>query len=102
MSSLLKIQNSTATCFLGRTIDLFFFADVLSADYRPHHFNGAIIKMKDVGTALVFATGNMVIIGPKSKELSLRAAKSIARMIQLAHNEDSSINCFDFKIHNIV
>ena len=54
-----------------------------NAEYNPKRFAAVIIRIRDPKTtALIFASGRMVITGAKSEEKSQTAAKLYAKMIR--------------------
>lgn len=71
-----------------------------NAEYNPKRFAAVIMRIRDPKTtALIFASGKMVVTGAKSEEHSRLAAKKYARIIQRL---GFSAKFSDFKIQNIV
>jgi transcription initiation factor TFIID TATA-box-binding protein len=71
-----------------------------NAEYNPKRFAAVIMRIREPKTtALIFASGKMVVTGAKSEELSRLAARKYARIIQkLGFQAKFS----EFKIQNIV
>lgn len=73
-----------ATANLGCTLNLHFIASkALNIEYKPSHFNPIIMRQKKPKTtALIFASGKIVITGAKSEADSKIATRRFARIIQ--------------------
>jgi transcription initiation factor TFIID TATA-box-binding protein len=71
-----------------------------NAEYNPKRFAAVIMRIRDPKTtALIFASGKMVVTGAKSEDDSKLASRKYARIIQkLGFNAKFT----DFKIQNIV
>jgi transcription initiation factor TFIID TATA-box-binding protein len=71
-----------------------------NAEYNPKRFAAVIMRIREPKTtALVFASGKMVVTGAKSEDDSRLASRKYARIIQkLGFNASFK----DFKIQNIV
>lgn len=71
-----------------------------NAEYNPKRFAAVIMRIREPKTtALIFASGKMVVTGAKSEEYSRLAARKYARIIQkLGFQAKFS----EFKIQNIV
>ncbi|KAL3150357.1 hypothetical protein ABBQ32_000199 [Trebouxia sp. C0010 RCD-2024] len=95
------LQNIVATVNLTCKLDLKHIAlRARNAEYNPKRFAAVIIRIRDPKTtALVFASGKMVVTGAKSEQASLLAAKKFAKIIQSCEN---SISFTEFKLQNIV
>lgn len=95
------LQNIVATVNLNCKLDLKTIAlRARNAEYNPKRFAAVIIRIRDPKTtALVFASGKMVVTGAKSEAASLLAAKKFAKIIQQCDNQ---VSFKDFKLQNIV
>jgi transcription initiation factor TFIID TATA-box-binding protein len=71
-----------------------------NAEYNPKRFAAVIMRIREPKTtALIFASGKMVVTGAKSEDDSKLASRKYARIIQkLGFNAKFT----DFKIQNIV
>ncbi|KAL1923147.1 uncharacterized protein VTP21DRAFT_9523 [Calcarisporiella thermophila] len=95
------LQNIVATVNLDCRLDLKTIAlHARNAEYNPKRFAAVIMRIREPKTtALIFASGKMVVTGAKSEEDSRLAARKYARIIQkLGFNAKFT----DFKIQNIV
>ncbi|EPZ36225.1 TATA-box-binding protein [Rozella allomycis CSF55] len=95
------LQNIVATVNLECQLDLKTIAlHARNAEYNPKRFAAVIMRIRDPKTtALIFASGKMVVTGAKSEEHSRLAARKYARIIQkLGFPAKFS----EFKIQNIV
>merc|ERR1712023_444651 len=96
------LQNIVATVNLGVTnLDLKSIAlHARNAEYNPQKFAAVIMRIREPKTtALIFASGKMVVTGAKSEDDSKLASRKYARIIQkLGFNAKFT----DFKIQNIV
>ncbi|KAK7182645.1 hypothetical protein DPSP01_011471 [Paraphaeosphaeria sporulosa] len=95
------LQNIVATVNLSARLDLKTIAlHARNAEYNPKRFAAVIMRIREPKTtALVFASGKMVVTGAKSEDDSKLASRKYARIIQkLGFNAKFS----DFKIQNIV
>jgi len=71
-----------------------------NAEYNPKRFAALIMRIREPkSTALIFATGKMVVTGAKSEEDSRLAARKFARIIQKL---GFPAKFAEFKIQNIV
>ena len=71
-----------------------------NAEYNPKRFAAVIMRIREPKTtALIFASGKMVVTGAKSEQDSKLASRKYARIIQKI-GFDSKFK--DFKIQNIV
>lgn len=94
-------RNIVATVNLECRLDLKTIAlHARNAEYNPKRFAAVIMRIREPKTtALIFASGKMVVTGAKSEELSRLAARKYARIIQkLGFQAKFS----EFKIQNIV
>lgn len=95
------LQNIVATVNLGCRLELKTIAlHARNAEYNPKRFAAVIMRIREPKTtALIFASGKMVVTGAKSEDDSKLAARKYARIIQkLGFNAKFT----DFKIQNIV
>ncbi|CAG8750537.1 12087_t:CDS:2, partial [Cetraspora pellucida] len=95
------LQNIVATVNLGCKLDLKTIAlHARNAEYNPKRFAAVIMRIREPKTtALIFASGKMVVTGAKSEDDSKLASRKYARIIQkLGFNARFT----DFKIQNIV
>lgn len=95
------LQNVVATVNLECRLELKVIAlRARNAEYNPKRFAAVIMRIRDPKTtALIFASGKMVITGAKSEQASRIAAKKYARII---HKLGFNTQFTDFKIQNIV
>uniref|UniRef100_A0A6U5ACA7 TATA-box-binding protein n=2 Tax=Hemiselmis andersenii TaxID=464988 RepID=A0A6U5ACA7_HEMAN len=95
------LQNIVATINLQTPLELKKIAmSARNAEYNPKRFAAVIMRIREPKTtALVFASGKMVVTGAKSEEKSRLAARKYARIIQKIGFE---ARFTDFKIQNIV
>ena len=95
------LQNIVSTTNLGCPLDLKKIAlRARNAEYNPKRFSAVIIRIRDPKTtALIFASGKMVVTGAKSEDASRLASRRFARIIQQL---DFPVKFKDFKIQNIV
>lgn len=96
-----KLQNLVATVNLACRLDLKTIAlHARNAEYNPKRFAAVIMRIRDPKTtALIFASGKMVVTGAKSESDSKLASRKYARIIQKL-GFDAKFT--DFKIQNIV
>lgn len=95
------LQNVVATVNLKCRLELKEIAlRARNAEYNPKRFAAVIMRIRQPKTtALIFASGKMVITGAKSETDSSVAAKKYARIVQkLGFNTQFT----DFRIQNIV
>lgn len=95
------LQNIVATVNLACRLDLKTIAlHARNAEYNPKRFAAVIMRIREPKTtALIFASGKMVVTGAKSEDDSKLASRKYARIIQkLGFNAKFT----DFKIQNIV
>ncbi|KWU46018.1 TBP-domain-containing protein [Rhodotorula sp. JG-1b] len=95
------LQNLVATVNLECKLDLKTIAlHARNAEYNPKRFAAVIMRIREPKTtALVFASGKVVVTGAKSEDDSRLAARKYARIIQKLGFETKFT---DFKIQNIV
>ncbi|KAI8821651.1 TATA-box-binding protein 2 [Fimicolochytrium jonesii] len=95
------LQNIVATVNLDCRLDLKTIAmHARNAEYNPKRFAAVIMRIREPKTtALIFASGKMVVTGAKSEEQSRLAARKYARIIQKL---GFPAKFAEFKIQNIV
>ncbi|CAO3616851.1 unnamed protein product [Mucor hiemalis] len=95
------LQNIVATVNLDCRLNLKTIAlHARNAEYNPKRFAAVIMRIRDPKTtALIFASGKMVVTGAKSEDDSKLAARKYARIIQKLGFQAKFT---DFKIQNIV
>ncbi|KAK9895006.1 TATA-box-binding protein [Cystobasidium minutum MCA 4210] len=95
------LQNIVATVNLNVRLDLKTIAlHARNAEYNPKRFAAVIMRVRQPKTtALIFASGKMVVTGAKSEDDARLAARKYARIIQKLGFE-ASFN--EFKIQNMV
>ncbi|KAJ3345720.1 TATA box-binding protein-like protein 2 [Entophlyctis luteolus] len=95
------LQNVVSTVNLECKLDLKTIAlRARNAEYNPKRFAAVIMRIRDPKTtALIFASGKMVITGAKSEDFSKLAARKYARIIQKL---GFPAKFTEFKVQNIV
>ncbi|KAJ2665505.1 TATA-binding protein (TBP) [Coemansia sp. RSA 1199] len=95
------LQNIVATVNLDCRLDLKSIAlHARNAEYNPKRFAAVIMRIREPKTtALIFASGKMVVTGAKSEDDSKLAARKYARIVQKL---GFPTKFTDFKIQNIV
>ncbi|KAJ1028924.1 hypothetical protein NDA18_002945 [Ustilago nuda] len=95
------LQNIVATVNLEVRLDLKTIAlHARNAEYNPKRFAAVIMRIREPKTtALIFASGKMVVTGAKSEDDSRLASRKYARIIQKLGFE---AKFSEFKIQNIV
>lgn len=95
------LQNVVATVNLGCKLDLKEIAlHARNAEYNPKRFAAVIMRIREPKTtALIFASGKMVVTGAKSEDDSRMAARRYAKIVQKLGFPASFK---DFKIQNMV
>lgn len=95
------LQNIVATVNLVVKLDLKTIAlHARNAEYNPKRFAAVIMRVRQPKTtALIFASGKMVVTGAKSEDDSRLAARKYARIIQKLGFEAQFT---EFKIQNMV
>lgn len=96
-----KLQNVVATVNLSCQIDLKSVAmRARNAEYNPKRFAAVIMRIREPKTtALVFASGKMVVTGAKSEEDVYQAARKYGRMLQKL---EFPVQFKEFKVQNMV
>ncbi|KAL5490573.1 TBP1 [Sanghuangporus weigelae] len=95
------LQNIVATVNLDCRLDLKTIAlHARNAEYNPKRFAAVIMRIREPKTtALIFASGKMVVTGAKSEDDSRLASRKYARIVQKL-GFDAKFS--EFKIQNIV
>ncbi|KAI9506933.1 TATA-binding protein (TBP) [Coemansia spiralis] len=95
------LQNIVATVNLDCRLDLKTIAlHARNAEYNPKRFAAVIMRIREPKTtALIFASGKMVVTGAKSEDDSKLAARKYARIVQKL---GFPAKFTDFRIQNIV
>jgi len=95
------LQNIVATVNLNVRLDLKTIAlHARNAEYNPKRFAAVIMRVRQPKTtALIFASGKMVVTGAKSEDDARLAARKYARIIQKLGFEAQFT---EFKIQNMV
>ncbi|KAJ2396146.1 TATA-binding protein (TBP) [Coemansia sp. RSA 2559] len=95
------LQNIVATVNLDCRLDLKTIAlHARNAEYNPKRFAAVIMRIREPKTtALIFASGKMVVTGAKSEDDSKLAARKYARIVQKL---GFRAKFTDFRIQNIV
>jgi len=95
------LQNIVATVNLDCRLDLKTIAlHARNAEYNPKRFAAVIMRIRvPKTTALIFASGKMVVTGAKSEDDSRLASRKYARIVQKL-GFDAKFS--EFKIQNIV
>lgn len=96
-----QLQNVVATVNLNCKLDLKNIAlHARNAEYNPKRFAAVIMRIRDPKTtALIFASGKMVVTGAKSEKSSKVASQRYAKII---HKLGFNAQFTDFKVQNIV
>ncbi|CAN1180245.1 TATA-box-binding protein [Linum perenne] len=78
------LQNIVSTVNLDCKLDLkHIVLQARNAEYNPKRFSAVIMRIRDPKTtALIFASGKMVVTGAKSEHDSKLAARKYARIVQ--------------------
>jgi len=97
-----QIQNVVSTVNLCCKLDLKQIAmRARNAEYNPKRFSAVVMRIREPKTtALIFASGKMVITGAKSEKASRLAARKYARIIQKLGYSDTKFT--EFKVQNMV
>lgn len=96
-----SIENVVATANLNCRLNLQqISAKTKNSEYNPKRFSAVVIRIKEPrATALVFATGRMVVMGAKSVENAGIAVRKFTKIVRKAGFEVDNI---DFQLHNVV
>ncbi|KAL7419940.1 TATA-binding protein (TBP) [Cryptotrichosporon argae] len=95
------LQNIVATVNLECRLDLKTIAlHARNAEYNPKRFAAVVMRIREPKTtALIFASGKMVVTGAKSEDDSRLASRKYARIVQKLGFDAKFA---EFKIQNIV
>lgn len=95
------VSNLVACVQFGCEFDLYKIAQtVRNAEYRPRRFPAAILHITEPkATALIFKPGKMNIVGTKTEEDALLAAKKFGKIMKKLNYK---VKLQNFKITNIV
>jgi len=95
------LQNIVATANLNCRLDLKGIAlHARNCEYNPRRFAAVIMRIREPKTtALIFASGKMVVTGARSESDSRLAARKYARIIMKL---GFTVSFTDFKIQNVV
>ncbi|KAF2733700.1 TBP-domain-containing protein [Polyplosphaeria fusca] len=103
------ISNTVGTCNLRVHVDLNYVSKrVRNCEYNARRCAACVIRIREPkATAMVFASGKMLVTGAKSEEECRLAARKFALIIKktLSKPEDNfetAVKFEDFKIVNIV
>lgn len=98
----INLQNIVATVNLKAKLNLKDIAlRVRNAEYNPQRFAAVIMRVREPkATALVFASGKMVVTGVKSEFDSKTAARKFAKTIFKLGNP--LVKTHEYKVQNIV
>ena len=96
-----KLQNIVATVNLKCALELRDIAlKAKNAEYNPKRFAAVIMRIREPKTtALIFASGKMVVTGARSEEDSRKASRQFAKIIMKLGYQ---VKFTEFKIQNIV
>lgn len=99
---LIRIQNMSSTANLGVRLDLKKIAlKCRNTEFNPRRFGAVIMRLREPrATALLFASGKMVVTGVKSTHNATLAAKKFAYVVEKVGFEPQEF--MDFKVQNIV
>jgi len=98
---LIRIQNLSSTANLGVRVDLKKIAlKCRNTEFNPRRFGAVIMRLRDpTATALIFASGKMVVTGVKSTHNATLAAKKFAYVVEKVGFKPKEF--MDFKVQNI-
>jgi transcription initiation factor TFIID TATA-box-binding protein len=99
---LIRIQNMSSTADLGIRLDLKKIAlKCRNTEFNPRRFGAVIMRLREPrATALIFASGKMVVTGVKSTHNATLAAKKFAYIVERVGFTPQEF--MDFKVQNIV
>ncbi len=94
-------RNVVSTVNLDCRVDLKTIAlRARNAEYNPKRFSAVIMRIRDPkATALIFATGKMVVTGARSVDNSKLASRKFARILKKL---GFHVRFLDFKVQNLV
>jgi transcription initiation factor TFIID TATA-box-binding protein len=99
---LIRIHNMSCTANLGVPLDLKKIAITCrNTEFNPRRFAAVIMRIREPkATALIFASGKMVVSGAKSTHNAALACRKFAYIVQKVGF--AVTNEIDFKVQNIV
>jgi len=97
---LIRIQNMSSTANLGVRVDLKKIAlKCRNTEFNPRRFGAVIMRLREPqATALIFASGKMVVTGVKSTHNATLAAKKFAYVVEKVGFQPKEF--MDFKVQN--
>lgn len=98
----IRIQNMSSTANLGIRLDLKKIAlKCRNTEFNPRRFGAVIMRLREPrATALIFASGKMVVTGVKSTHNATLAAQKFAYIVEKVGFTPKEL--IDFKVQNIV
>ena len=101
-SLLIRLQNMSSTANLGVRLDLKQIAlRCRNTEFNPRRFAAVIMRLREPrATALIFASGRMVVTGTKSTHNAALATKKFAYILERVGFQPAGT--LDFKVQNIV
>jgi transcription initiation factor TFIID TATA-box-binding protein len=99
---LIRIHNMSSTANLGTRLDLKKIAlKCRNTEYNPRRFGAVIMRLREPrATALIFASGKMVVTGVKSTHNAALACKKFAYIIERVGFQPQEL--VDFKVQNMI
>mmetsp|Transcript_35009 Transcript_35009/g.75584 ORF Transcript_35009/g.75584 Transcript_35009/m.75584 type:complete len:229 (+) Transcript_35009:138-824(+) len=96
----IRLQNIVATVNLGAPLDLDKITQTArNAEYNPKRFQAVIMRIREPRTtALIFASGKMIVTGAKTNEDSVSASKKYTAIIQKV---GYPVRFGDYKVQNM-
>lgn len=98
----IHIQNITSTAKLGVQLDLKKIAlKCRNTEFNPRRYGAVVMKVREFqATAIIFASGKIVITGTKNTDAALGACEKVSHIIKLiGFTPKPNI---DFKLENMV
>ena len=98
---LIRIQNIASTANLGVPLDLKKIAlKCRNTEFNPRRFGAVIMRLREPkATALLFASGKIVVTGVRSVHNATYAAKKFAYIVEKVGFKPKEF--FDFKVQNV-
>lgn len=98
---LIRIQNIASTANLGVPLDLKKIAlKCRNTEFNPRRFGAVIMRLREPrATALLFASGKIVVTGVRSVHNATYAAKKFAYIVERCGFKPKEF--FDFKVQNV-
>lgn len=80
----IEIQNVVASVILFQRLDLTEIQKTFpEVEYKPSQFPGLVFRLQKPKTAtLIFSSGKMVCTGAKSEDQSIKAVKTVVKMMR--------------------